>query len=251
MKKCTKCGEMKPLSEFNKRHDMNDGYRSECRACLSIRNRERYEANADAARAKQREWNANNKDKKRKAAREWYLKNPEKVKESRERWANANPDKVKERIRRWAKNNPEKVAERARMWRERNPVVAREVNRRGSMKIWNSPAGRLSGILSSAIRRTLKGAKSRRHWEDIVGYSCEQLRAHIERQFHSGMTWENHGKVWEIDHIIPIKVFNFQDIDHQDFKRAWSLKNLQPLLVHENRRKSAKVSGPFQPSLAI
>jgi hypothetical protein len=65
------------------------------------------------------------------------------------------------------------------------------------------------------------------------------------------MSWENHGTVWHIDHIIPKSVFNYTDAEHIDFKRCWALKNLQPLWAGENMSKGDSLVKPFQPSLAI
>lgn len=250
-KRCTKCGTVKSVSEFSERADRKAGYRNKCKVCIKIYNHEIYLANAKKRKAKQREWNAANKDKKKEQSRKWYLENPEKVAASRKKWAEANPEKVKAIIKRWVENNPKKVREKAERWRKNNPEKAKEIARRGNLKIWNSPMGRLSGTISSAIRRTLKGTKSRRHWEDIVGYSIEQLKSHLEKQFDSNMTWENHGSYWEIDHVIPVRAFNFNDIDHIDFKRCWALKNLQPLPKSENRKKSGKIYKHFQSSLPM
>jgi len=65
------------------------------------------------------------------------------------------------------------------------------------------------------------------------------------------MTWENHGSVWHIDHIIPISAFNIISIGCIDFRRCWALKNLQPLFVKENISKHNKLAAPFQPALAL
>jgi len=52
----------------------------------------------------------------------------------------------------------------------------------------------------------------------------------ILKTFEPWMSWKNYGKDgWEIDHKIPISVFNFTKPEHRDFKRCWALKNLQPL----------------------
>lgn len=248
---CSKCGRPKLPADFNKRPETKDGLRSECKECQSALNKVRYSANADHRRAKQREWNLANKDKKKRAGRKWYLKNPEKVKLSREKWEKANPEKVRERIAKWARENPEKVRAKSSRWREKNPEKAKDVARRGSNKIWNSQMGRLNGIISSAIRRTLKGGKSRRHWESIVGYNIGQLKSHLEKQFLPEMTWKNHGSLWEIDHKIPVAAFNFANPEDIDFKKCWALDNLQPLTKLDNRHKSAKIPTIFQPSLAI
>ncbi|HEY6957265.1 MAG TPA: hypothetical protein VI814_00395 [Candidatus Limnocylindria bacterium] len=43
MKRCPKCGEVKPLNEFSKHRGRRDGVQSMCRPCRRIYDRERYE----------------------------------------------------------------------------------------------------------------------------------------------------------------------------------------------------------------
>jgi len=62
------------------------------------------------------------------------------------------------------------------------------------------------------------------------------------------MTWDNYGK-WHIDHVIPTSVFNFEKPEDDDFKRCWSLQNLQPLWALDNIKKGNKLEKPFQPKL--
>jgi len=84
----------------------------------------------------------------------------------------------------------------------------------------------------------------------LVGFTIKELKKHLEKQFAEGMSWKNYGD-WEIDHIIPLSAHNFSDVNHIDFKRAWSLDNLQPMWKIENLQKSNKLEQSFQPSLAI
>jgi 5-methylcytosine-specific restriction endonuclease McrA len=69
-------------------------------------------------------------------------------------------------------------------------------------------------------------------------YDTQELRAHLEKQFKSGMTWENYGKVWEIDHIKPISKFDLSILEERI--KANALSNLQPMLAEENNKKGAK-----------
>lgn len=101
-----------------------------------------------------------------------------------------------------------------------------------------------------AIRKALRGGKHGRRWEGLVGYTLEQLCAHLEKQFLPGMGWHNMGE-WHIDHIVPKSGYNYQSTDDPDFKRAWALENLQPLWAEDNLKKSAGGAWILQPSLPI
>lgn len=59
--------------------------------------------------------------------------------------------------------------------------------------------------------------------------------------FINGMTWENYGE-WEIDHITPDSWFKYEFIE-DDFKKCWSLENLQLLWTIDNLNKNNKYSG--------
>jgi len=81
--------------------------------------------------------------------------------------------------------------------------------------------------------------------EDILGYSLESLKNHIENRFEEGMNWKNLGNKkgkWNIDHIIPISHFRFTSVKDKEFKMCWSLNNLQPLWKEINSTKSAKIN---------
>ena len=98
--------------------------------------------------------------------------------------------------------------------------------------------------LQDRMRRRLnqslqRGTKKGRSWQKLVGYSLDELRQHIERQFTRGMTWENRGR-WEIDHVQPLKNFRCEDPDHPDFRAAWALSNLRPLWKPENATKQGR-----------
>jgi hypothetical protein len=158
---------------------------------------------------------------------------------------------ARERSRKWRSENPQKQKATQVKWRKANPEKVREISRLDNRKLRNTPRGKLSSNVAGAIRKALHGSKAGRHWEDLVGYTIDQLKAHLEKLFKLGMTWENYGIAWEIDHKIPIAAFNFETPEHVDFKLCWSIRNLQPLAISRNRSKSKRIDRPFQPSLAI
>lgn len=83
----------------------------------------------------------------------------------------------------------------------------------------------------------MKGFKSAKT-KELLGYTFEEARAHIESQFTKGMSWENYGE-WEIDHIKPVSSFDLTDPVQQ--KECFNYKNLQPLWWWDNIAKGKKL----------
>lgn len=100
---------------------------------------------------------------------------------------------------------------------------------------------KISQLLRSRILKVLHNQKTTKSVAllSLLGCSIEQLRQYLEQQFKEGMTWQNHGKVWHIDHYIPCSYFDLSDLKQQKICFNW--RNLQPLWWDENIRKSNKV----------
>jgi hypothetical protein len=97
---------------------------------------------------------------------------------------------------------------------------------------------RLAGNLRVRIRDALKnGWKSARTME-LIGCSMEVLRDHLEAQFQPGMTWDNYGPVWHVDHCRPCASFDLTDPEQQ--RECFGFMNLAPMLGTDNIRKHAK-----------
>lgn len=154
--------------------------------------------------------------------------------------------------RRYYETHSEQKYSYSRGWLKEHPEKSSEYARNRYKWQSASPRWRLSNCIRAGIYISLqKGSKNGRHWESLVDFTLDQLKAHLEKQFLPGMTWENHGSVWHIDHKIPVAAFNFQKPEDIDFKRCWALKNLRPLWKKANLSKKAKLDKPFQPALTI
>lgn len=91
--------------------------------------------------------------------------------------------------------------------------------------------------------QALKAKKAGRKWEGLVGYTLESLIEHIESKFTDGMTWDNYGETWHVDHIIPKSWFKYTSAEDPKFTECWSLANLQPKLKTDNLRKNNRFIG--------
>jgi hypothetical protein len=168
------------------------------------------------------------------------------------KWKTTNVQKAIISGREYHAKNREKERRYKKEWKEKNREAARKSYIKDNRRVLSTINGKLSRYAGNATRRYLRGGKDRIHWAEIVGYSTADLRAHLEKQFSDGMTWENYGRFgWHIDHIIPISAFNFKSYDDVDFKRCWSLENLRPMWWSENILKGNRIDKPFQPSLAM
>ncbi|MBA7550996.1 hypothetical protein ES705_43529 [subsurface metagenome] len=202
-------------------------------------------------------WRKNNPEKVREGHKNWRKNNPEKVRESNKNWRKSNPEKVRENRKRWKKNNPEKVREQKRQWFKKYYIDNRE-KLIEQVKQWKKDRRKtdlkfnLNYKIGKAIGKALKGNKEGRHWETIVGYTLNDLKKRLNKTMPIGYTWQDFlsGKL-HIDHIIPINAFNFNNLEHTDFKRCWALKNLRLLPARENLIKHSKLDKPFQPALRI
>lgn len=81
----------------------------------------------------------------------------------------------------------------------------------------------------------LSGSKKQRKTIEYLGCTIPEARAHLQKQFKRGMKWENHGEVWEIDHIVPMSHFDLMNESQR--MRVNHFTNLQPLFKAENRMK--------------
>lgn len=73
---------------------------------------------------------------------------------------------------------------------------------------------------------------------ELLGTDYFVAKDFISRQFLKGMTWENHGKVWHIDHVIPLDASNK---DPEILKRLCYYENLSPMWSTENLSKGYKI----------
>lgn len=104
------------------------------------------------------------------------------------------------------------------------------------------PVGHLISTCRSHIYRALfsNNILKENHTIDYLGCSILFLKEHIQKQFKPHQNWDNHGEVWEIDHIIPIRYDN--PTEEEVIKRL-HYSNLQPLDKEINRSKKNRYIG--------
>lgn len=105
-------------------------------------------------------------------------------------------------------------------------------------RLWDrqDPDIKSRNALRARVRTALK--KYRISDKELFGCSQSQLRRHISIQFVKGMSWDNYGGVWHIDHIIPVSAYNLRNPD--EVKKLCNYSNLRPMWAEDNLSKGPR-----------
>lgn len=216
---CSVCREEKPLEDFSK---SESGTRADCKICDAIRSRTYQNKNRESTRARHRRW---------------YRDNPEKVKRQRKLYRPRGRQLQRDKYHSDPKYR-QRILESARIYRS-NPAhkqIIRDTKKRLTKEYHKNPQWRALQSLRRRMLFVLAGKRKAAHSIELIGCDREHLRAHLERQFAEGMTWDNYGKKgWHIDHIKPCSSFDFGDPAQQ--KECFHYSNLQPLWAQDNLAK--------------
>jgi len=182
----------------------------------------------ECCRKYRRKYYIKNKELEKRKAVLYRKNNPEKIKLLNKKYNEKHVNKNKLRMKKYRIENSEKVNKCNKKWRKSNPEKYREISRKYYQKRLSSIDGRLNNSMGKMFWCALKKNKAGKHWEDLINYTLNDLKKHLEMLFTQEMTWDNYGE-WHIDHIVPKVVFKFESYNDIGFKECWALKNLQPL----------------------
>jgi hypothetical protein len=201
------------INDFGILKSSKDGYRYDCKNC-----RKKYRINnTESIKQKQQEYYLNNKEVLLNKNKKYREDNSTIINNHRKEYRN-RPE-VKEYIK--LKN------------KEYLPIRKEKIKelRKNNLNF------RLSEILRSKIHKMIKGQKT--SYQNIIGCDFEFLKKWIEFRFDENMNWNNLGSFWQIDHILPINSFNFNNEQDKNICFHWT--NLQPLQSYTNQSKSDKL----------
>jgi hypothetical protein len=142
------------------------------------------------------------------------------------KYRNKNKNTQKEYQKIYRKNNIEKATEYRKKFANKYSAYRTE-----KKKI--NPLFKLScnlrNLTYNAFRKN--GFSKNSKTSEILGCSYEQVKMHLEAKFINGMNWQNHGILWDIDHIIPLSSATTKE----EMCKLNHYSNLQPLDSYINR----------------
>ena len=203
---CIKCLKDKEEEEFYKNKGTKSGFDSICKLCVKIRCESRYLSKKQEILIYAEEYRSRPevKEKKRKSDKNWKENNYEVWLKNQLKWRKENPNYNKE-------------------YRKKNLDYFRNYDNK---KYKNNLNFRILKVIRALIFSYLKSNKSNSSIK-YLGCSIPKYKLYLENQFLPEMSWSNHGKVWEIDHIQPLSSFNLTREEEQF--EAFNWLNTQPL----------------------
>lgn len=164
------------------------------------------------------------------------------------KWAKCWANRIQAAIKNYGSGFDWKNASKSEINYWANLDQRRKRSRESSRNRWkNNLDFRIKGKLRNHVNRMIRMAKQKksgRRTTMFLGVTMTIAKQKIESRFRDGMTWENHGELWEIDHIVPLSHFDLTN--EYQLLMANHISNLQPLLKKENREKSDNFSGVHQ-----
>jgi hypothetical protein len=143
-------------------------------------------------------------------------------------------DEGKEKTQQWNDNNREKLRQLIREWNDNNRDKLRQWHKD---RLANDPVYKFITVVRSRIRSALE----QKQMSSIQYLGCNSLEYYnwIEYNMDDRYNINEHGKVWHIDHVIPLAQFDLTDEKEQLLAFNW--RNTSPLEAKENLRKNKNI----------
>jgi hypothetical protein len=262
MKLCKKCNTSKEFSAFSKKKANKDGLNNWCKECnkeylrnyylenkelYSNRSREYYELNSNTIKENSKNWRESNIEYTKEYHKKYYLENKEELLEYKKdhylnnkdiyldnskKWKGENKEFYLKCLKQWRGENKEYSSDYSKKWFNDNPDKRKEYYE--NLRLNNPHIIAWRTVLKNAIKRI--NTKKINSTIEMLGYSSNDLKIHLESLFKDGMSWENWGD-WHVDHKIPVSKFDKET----PMSIVNSLDNLQPLWALDNLSKSNKI----------
>ena len=200
-KHCKRCDETKPNEAFYKNKRRKDGLQVYCKPCMKKENQVNYKKHKKSWDKRSKEYTKTDNWKKYKT--KWEMNK-----------YNTNPEHRQKCIDRAVSNDRKKLD--------------------------TDPTYRLIHNMRRRLRKAVKGYGDKYDTTmNLVGCNSTKLREYLEVKFTEGMTWENYGQGWHVDHIKPCCSFDLTSEEEQ--KKCFHYSNLQPLWAKDNLAKGGKL----------
>jgi hypothetical protein len=210
---CSKCKVNKELLFFGKLKSSKDGFRYDCKIC-------------------RKDYRNNNKDI---------------IKENQKKYYNKNKNDLLDKNKIYRLNNRDVINLQKKEYREK-PDIKEHIKQKNKeyleirkykikIKRQTDLNFRLSEVYRSKFHKFIKNYNTL--LTTTLGCDYNYFKLWIEYNFDNNMSWDNYGTYWDLDHVLPLSKFNFND--DNDIKLCYNWCNFKPLNKSLNIKKSNNI----------
>jgi len=173
------------------------------------------------------------KECKSKSRRVNYEKNKEKELLNGKKYKEKNKEKIKIQRKEYHNENKEKI----KQYKENNPEIVKKCRKNYYIKHKQDIIKYTK--YQKMIKRYLFCKRQKDKIRNLIGCTPTEFKKWITSQFVGIMNIENHGKVWELDHIISQNFFDTSDENDMLICHNW--RNIRPCFNKNNKYKKDKI----------
>ena len=207
-KVCNTCNIELPPTCFTKSYGNKDGLSGKCSSCRKLKSKKYYD---------------NNKHKINTKSKIRYEKNKEKINQRAKLYRELNASKINEARKEYRRSERAKLIRK--QWEAKNPHI----------KLMKNLRSRHNDFFRYNIKQGLDYSTTK-----ALGCTPQEFQEYLIANFSEGMTMENHGIVWEIDHTFPLAKVDKNN--PEEIMLATHFLNLKPMYKEENMKKSDKIT---------
>lgn len=160
-------------------------------------------------------------------SRDWKARNKERANALSRDWKLGNKEHVSEYNKAYDAEHREEIQKRSTAYHLARAKV--------------DPNFKLAKMLRSRYHSVLKTGRLDDSSLIVLGCSVENFKRWLEFRFQEDMTFANHGKVWHLDHVVPIAKFELHG-NEEEIRKCFHWMNFQPLYGKENQSKNCYVT---------
>lgn len=208
VKECKLCKLILPSDKFTRELKNKDGLMSACNECRKPTTKLNYIRNKHNINAR---------------AKEYYNKNKSTISKRSKVYRELNADKINKARKEYRRSEHAKLVRK--QWEAKNPHI----------KLMKNLRSKHNDFFRYNIKQGLNYSTTK-----ALGCTPQEFQEHLIANFSEGMTMENHGIVWEIDHTFPLSKVDKNN--PEEIMLATHFLNLRPMYKEENMKKSDKIT---------
>ena len=234
-KVCSRCGVLKPLTNYHYHNKKAGTLRGVCKDCRCDQNKQLYQKNYVRIREQQKQYYQEHREERLAYKKQYYQNNRDKILTKQKQYAQEHCDAIQAYQRQYRQNNLLRLRAQQRAYYYINHDRIREQRKQyHKHRYQTDPAYRRTVILRSRLKSVVNKINTidPRKTLALVGCSSDWFNLWLKytKNFYCPFSLNTH-----VDHVYPMSSYNI--LDSKESRLAMDWKNLRVINAGENMGK--------------